>query len=121
MRAFNWFGWSGGVVRRAQLAALLVALTAFAACDPGPTVAFVAPDHSTLGETRTEIAATQKEREVGLMYRNHLDADASMLFIFPVAEPVQFWMKNTEIPLDMIFADGSGRVTAIIANAVPYS
>ncbi len=100
---------------------MLLALAGFAACDPAATVVFVAPNHSTLAETRAEIAATPRQREVGLMYRNHLDADASMLFVFPSAQPVQFWMKNTEIPLDMIFADGSGRVTAIVANAEPYS
>jgi len=44
-----------------------------------------------------------------------------MLFIFPAAEPLKFWMKHTEIPLDMIFADANGRIVGIVADATPYS
>jgi uncharacterized membrane protein (UPF0127 family) len=55
------------------------------------------------------------------MYRDHLDRDAGMLFIFPVANELKFWMEHTEISLDMIFADPSGVVVGIVANAKPYS
>jgi uncharacterized membrane protein (UPF0127 family) len=92
-----------------------------AACDPTPNAAIVAPDHSTRASVKVEIAATADARELGLMYRKHLDEDAGMLFIFPTAEPVQFWMKNTPIPLDMIFADTNGRVIGIVASAEPFS
>ena len=55
------------------------------------------------------------------MYRNHLDENAGMLFIFPRPSAAQFWMKNTVIPLDMLFADSNGKVVGIVANAQPYS
>lgn len=53
------------------------------------------------------------------MYRNHLEADAGMLFIFDRDAPLTFWMKNTFIPLDMIFIDGERRIVGIVENAVP--
>jgi hypothetical protein len=55
------------------------------------------------------------------MYRNHLDDNAGMLFIFPTPTTAQFWMKNTAIPLDMLFAGPSGKVLGIVVNAQPYS
>ena len=53
------------------------------------------------------------------MFRKHLDNDAGMIFVFPDAAPRNFWMHNTEIPLDMIFVDSSFRVIGIAANATP--
>ena len=78
-------------------------------------------DQSKRAVVSVEIADTGEKRERGLMYRKHLDDNAGMLFIFPAPENAQFWMKNTQIPLDMIFADRSGRVIGIVANAKPYS
>jgi uncharacterized membrane protein (UPF0127 family) len=92
-----------------------------AACDPTPTVVIAAPDHSRRVSVKVEIAATNDARELGLMYRKHLDENAGMVFIFPTADPVQFWMKNTPIPLDMIFADSNGRVIGMVTNAEPFS
>jgi uncharacterized membrane protein (UPF0127 family) len=68
---------------------------------------------------RVEVAATEADRERGLMYRNHLDPDAGMLFLFPRLEPLTFWMKNTLIPLDMIFIDDGRRIVGIVENAAP--
>ncbi|HXN85709.1 MAG TPA: DUF192 domain-containing protein [Candidatus Binataceae bacterium] len=111
--------------RRMRLIALaifaIVLMPIMAACDPAPTVAIVASDHSERASVKVEIAATNDARELGLMYRKHLDENVGMLFIFPTADPVQFWMKNTPIPLDMIFADSNGRVIGIVANAEPFS
>jgi uncharacterized membrane protein (UPF0127 family) len=101
--------------------AAIVLMPMLAACDPTPSVAIVAPDHSRRASVKVEIAATADARELGLMYRKHLDEGAGMLFIFPAAEPAQFWMKNTPIPLDMIFADPDRRVIGIVANAEPFS
>ncbi|HVB78622.1 MAG TPA: DUF192 domain-containing protein [Candidatus Binataceae bacterium] len=70
---------------------------------------------------KVELARTPGQRTFGLMYRPHLNEDAGMLFIFPVADRLKFWMKHTEIPLDMIFADPAGVVVGIVANATPYS
>jgi uncharacterized membrane protein (UPF0127 family) len=68
-----------------------------------------------------EIARTPAEMERGLMYRERLDADRGMLFLYEDDREVAFWMKNTLIPLDLIFADASGRIVAIAERAVPLS
>jgi hypothetical protein len=68
---------------------------------------------------RVEVARTEAEHERGLMFRNHLDADAGMLFVFPRAAPLTFWMKNTFIPLDMVFIDESHHVLGVVEEAVP--
>jgi uncharacterized membrane protein (UPF0127 family) len=66
-----------------------------------------------------EIARTEAERAKGLMYRRELPADAGMLFLFDETDEHPFWMKNTLIPLDMIFIGEDGRVTGVVARAVP--
>jgi uncharacterized membrane protein (UPF0127 family) len=53
------------------------------------------------------------------MFRNHLEPDAGMLFLFPRPAPLAFWMKNTLIPLDMIFIDHDHRIVGIVENATP--
>jgi hypothetical protein len=68
-----------------------------------------------------EIANNDATRERGLMDRRYLAADRGMLFEFDREAPVSFWMKNTYIPLDMIFIAPSGVVTHIAANAEPLS
>ena len=68
-----------------------------------------------------EIADEPNERSRGLMFRDALDDDSGMLFIYPVPRIASFWMKNTLIPLDMIFIDQSGEVTSIARETVPYS
>jgi uncharacterized protein len=105
------------------LARLLFALTLAAALGAvqTPKVIIKASDGAERAMVRVELAVTPGQRTFGLMYRNHLDEDAGMLFIFPEMQPLKFWMKHTEIPLDMIFADSSGVVVGIVANATPYS
>ena len=68
-----------------------------------------------------EIANNDATREHGLMDRRYMAADHGMLFEFDREAPVAFWMKNTYIPLDMIFIAPSGVVTRIVANAEPLS
>ena len=68
-----------------------------------------------------EIAANDASRERGLMDRRYMARDHGMLFEFDRDEPVSFWMKDTYIPLDMIFIAPSGVVTRIVANAEPLS
>jgi len=68
-----------------------------------------------------EIAATEIDREVGLMFREHMDADHGMLFEMDSAEITRFWMKNTLIPLDMLFIGADGTIKTIHENAVPKS
>lgn len=66
-----------------------------------------------------EIADTPRARELGLMFRTTLSPDAGMLFDFHDSEPVAFWMKNTLIPLDMLFIRADGRIANIRAMATP--
>lgn len=68
-----------------------------------------------------EIADDEDERSRGLMFRKSLDTDAGMLFVYDPPERASFWMKNTFIPLDMIFIDDTGRVESIAAGTVPFS
>src|SRR5579859_923640 len=92
-----------------------------AACTDGARVALTAPDGSTRALVKVEIVDTPSTREFGLMYRKHLDEDAGMIFVFPAPDHLSFWMKNTVIPLDMIFADAHGRVVGTVENAEPFS
>lgn len=58
---------------------------------------------------------------MGLMYRNRLDPDRGMIFPFDPPRDASFWMRNTLIPLDMIFVRADGSIANIEANTVPYS
>ena len=68
---------------------------------------------------QVELAQTPEQREYGLMNRSYLDANAGMLFIFDKQGIYPFWMKNTLIPLDIIWIDNSGKVVFIKENAQP--
>ncbi|MBT9384489.1 DUF192 domain-containing protein [Pseudooceanicola sp. CBS1P-1] len=67
-----------------------------------------------------EIADDAAERAQGLMWRETMATGAGMLFVYERAQPrIAFWMKNTLIPLDILFLDASGTVRSVAANAVP--
>lgn len=66
-----------------------------------------------------EVADDPAERGRGLMLREQLDIGAGMLFVYEQPQRATFWMKDTLIPLDMIFADQTGTVTRVHPNAVP--
>lgn len=70
---------------------------------------------------RVEVARTEDEQARGLMFRQSLPEDGGM--IFPMSPPrfASFWMKNTVIPLDMIFIRGDGTIARIAADTIPYS
>lgn len=68
-----------------------------------------------------ELAADPASEARGLMFRKTMAADAGMLFDFHKPRMVTFWMKNTILPLDMIFIRADGTVSTVAANAVPYS
>jgi uncharacterized membrane protein (UPF0127 family) len=106
---------------RRSLGFLFLAACLLASCGANPAVRIVGPDGAPRATVRVEVAASEPQRESGLMYRNQLDENAGMLFVFPAPSHHEFWMKNTEIPLDMIFADSRGRVIGIVRNARPYS
>lgn len=92
-----------------------------------PLIACTADDtqlsiQSESGEHRftVEVVDTTETRAQGLMYRQELADDAGMLFDFKEERPVSFWMRNTFIPLDMIFIEADGTVLNIHANARPH-
>lgn len=68
-----------------------------------------------------EVAGTSQEQAQGLMFRTKLAPDAGMIFPFPTLKPASFWMKNTVIPLDIIFVRADGSIESIAANTTPYS
>jgi len=68
-----------------------------------------------------EIAATDAEREKGLMFRKSLPEGQGMLFDFHQQQEVGFWMRNTYISLDMIFIRADGRILRIAENTEPES
>lgn len=78
--------------------------------DPVPLVAVTDEGEKSF---KVEIADDQAERSAGLMYRNFLPDDQGMLFIFDQTQQVGFWMKDTPLPLDLIFIDEGGRVAGI--------
>lgn len=87
--------------------------------EPASTLAI----HSASGTHRfkVELADTAEKRAVGLMHRPSMPADAGMLFDFRTDAPVAMWMRNTLIPLDMLFITRDGRIANIAERTVPYS
>jgi len=67
-----------------------------------------------------EVADAPDERAKGLMFREHMASSSGMLFIYERPQRAVFWMKNTLIPLDMIFADATGVVRHVHTNAIPH-
>ena len=68
-----------------------------------------------------EVAASPEQQKTGMMNRNSLAPDRGMIFPYDPPQPVAFWMKNTLIPLDMIFIAPGGKILRIEASAVPLS
>jgi uncharacterized protein len=88
------------------------------AARPGPRVIFE-PEGREPASVTVELASTPAAIQRGLMYREHLPLDHGMLFIFPDEEIRTFWMKNTLIPLDMIFVSSDKHVAGIVERAEP--
>lgn len=70
---------------------------------------------------RVEVARSDAEQEQGLMFRRHLAPDAGMIFPFAAPRIATFWMKNTLIPLDLVFYRADGTIARIAVNATPMS
>ena len=106
---------------------LVVVLPLFAAA--GAAAASISFEESPLTiaaaddrfEFQVELAVTPAERSQGLMFRESLADDHGMLFDFGSAKPVSMWMRNTYIPLDIIFIRANGSISRIARNAQPLS
>lgn len=124
--------------RALTLAAMVVGLgLGIGACKPEPTDAVAATPQATKPDAvleplsidtakgavsfQVEIADDEAERQQGLMYRTSLAPDRGMLFQFDRAAPRAFWMKNTYIPLDIIYIGADGRIVSIAAMAEPFN
>jgi uncharacterized protein len=70
---------------------------------------------------KVEIAQTDVQRQMGLMWRETLAEDEGMLFLFDTEQHLSFWMRNTVLPLDIIFIDSDWKVVGVSANAVPFT
>jgi uncharacterized membrane protein (UPF0127 family) len=79
--------------------------------------------HSESGAHRftVEVASTPEQQERGLMFRTSLAGDRGMIFPWDSQQPATFWMKDTLIPLDIVFIGVDGRIARIAANAKPMS
>lgn len=104
------------VILRAVLVFLLSAKLASASCETGR-----ADLRGDWGQVRfsVEVADSASERSQGLMNRPSLPRSAGMLFVYERPQTVSFWMRNTLIPLDMIFMDANGVVKRVHENAIP--
>ena len=115
---------------RRHLAAAVTAAALASACGaaPGPAPAPTPSPAAATGPRaempsgavyRLELALTPEEQAQGLMYRESLAEATGMLFVFAEDAPHHFWMKNTMIPLDMIWMDSSGKVLFVSADTPP--
>jgi len=77
--------------------------------------------NTIIKEIQIEIADNDFERQTGLMYRKKMDTDKGMLFVFEKSEIKSFYMKNTYIPLDIIYIDSNKTIINIVKNAEPLN
>jgi uncharacterized membrane protein (UPF0127 family) len=89
---------------------------------PLPTVPLIIITHDGKRHVfKVEIATTPIEQETGLMFRKSVAPDGGMLFVWKGARDSRMWMKNTLIPLDMVFIGADGKIEALVENTVPES
>ena len=111
----------------AAFIAATIALSGLSACaEDAPPAAL--PTETLIIETSrgshvfsVELANTDETRQRGLMFREELALDAGMLFDFETPRIITMWMRNTPLPLDMIFISETGRVVHVAENTVPFS
>ena len=83
--------------------------------------AFVDQNGDTVASFRLELAETAAETAQGMMYRRSVPEGTGMLFIMAEERPQSFWMRNTYVPLDIIYLNADGAVVSIQANAQPMN
>lgn len=87
---------------------------------PSGEVRLLAPNGEERARYLVRVAQTPEARERGLMFVEEMPADEGMLFLFDEPSEVGFWMRNTLIPLDLIFIEATGRIVRIHPDAVPH-
>ncbi len=87
----------------------------------GPATVILTSSEGKPVPVRVEIASRPQQQTRGLMFRQKLAPDAGMLFVYQADAPRYFWMKNTYIPLDMLFIGGNLRIVGIVENAQPLT
>ena len=115
-----------GRVGSSLVASLLLALTALSACAQSPKLPtveahFLAASGGESPKFRLEVCSNDGERAKGLMYRRSLAQDTGMIFVFPEERNHSFWMKNTYIPLDMVFVDKDMKVVGVLSDVPPLN
>ena len=119
---------SGGTPDPRRLTFFFALFCAVSACHGAPKSADAVTPSAVTGPRvvlpsgavyTVELARTPEEQTQGLMFRESLPQRAGMLFLFRDASPHRFWMKNTMIPLDIVWLDGSGRVLFVSADTPP--
>ena len=108
-------------MQRWYLATVLSALMSItSSCSAEPKVVISAREGRE-AVFQVEVADTLAKRELGLQYRRELAADRGMIFLFPAPSVQSFWMKNTPLPLDMIFIGADRKIVGIVEQTVPFS
>jgi uncharacterized membrane protein (UPF0127 family) len=101
--------------------ALLAVVSLLAACRDRRPEVVIHTANGNVTSVAVEVADTPDTQTRGLMYRQKLEPDHGMIFLFEDERPHSFWMKNTQIPLDMIFISRSGVIVGIHPNAEPLA
>lgn len=103
------------------LVALWSIIAAIANADPADAVVTVISANGQRREFVVEVADTEERRQRGLMFRETVPADGGMIFIYDPPQVAAMWMKNTLIPLDMVFVDTEGEIVHVASHTTPHS
>jgi uncharacterized protein len=118
--------------RVAGVLAVVAALALFASCAGAASytellegfgesqLAIATPD-ARMHRFHIWVAQTPRQRAQGLMWIDDLPDDDGMLFVYGTPQSISMWMKNTVMPLDMLFIDEHGRIERVVENTTPYS